>query len=252
MAKPVTALLASYPRVRPPLSPEHRALYVEHHRANRLGASPLQAMALRLESWMHRQVSAGWPSRTDSILEIGAGTLNHVAYEPACRHYDVVEPFEALYADSPQRSRVAAIYADIRDVPPQNRYGRVLSVAVLEHLTDLPAVVARGGLLMAPGGMFQAAIPSEGGFLWGATWRCTTGVVFRLRTGLDYASLMRHEHVNDAGEILETLHHFFSFVRVRRFPLSLHHLSLYTYVEATEPRTEACAAFVHAVEAERR
>lgn len=247
MNNSLNRLLQSYPRTRPPLSPAHQAIYVQHHQANRWGADPAQAVALRLEAWMHRQISAAAHSDCDTILEIGAGTLNHVAYEARCRRYEVVEPFQELYAGSIQQPRVAAIYNDIRDVPAGNRYDRILSVAVLEHLMDLPAVVARSARLLAPGGMFQAGIPSEGGFLWGAAWRCTTGVLFRLRTGLDYGALMRYEHVNTAPEIWEVVRHFFASEQVRRFPLSFHNLSLYTYLEAREPRMEACVAYLRAI-----
>ncbi|MBN2242452.1 MAG: class I SAM-dependent methyltransferase [Acidobacteria bacterium] len=201
---------------------------------------------------MHRRVSEAGRPGDETILEIGAGTLNHVDYETRCRRYDAVEPFRELYAGSSRLPRIAALYGDILDVPAGNRYDRILSVAVLEHLTDLPAVVARGAALMAPDGIFQAGIPSEGGYLWGAAWRSTTGVLFRLRTGLGYGSLMRYEHVNSAKEILEVVRYFFSSVRVRRFPFPFHNLSLYTYLEAAEPRKEACAAYLHRIADERR
>jgi SAM-dependent methyltransferase len=247
-----TPLMRSYPRTRPPLSPAHRAIYVQHHQDNRRGADPAQAMALRLETWMHRCVAAARHPDGDTILEIGAGTLNHVPYEASCHRYEAVEPLRELYAGSTQRTRVAAIYSDIREVPDGNRYDRILSVAVLEHLTELPAVVARSALLLSPGGIFQAGIPTEGGFLWGAAWRCTTGVLFRLRTGLNYGALMRYEHVNTAREIQEVVRHFFASVCARRFPLPFHNLSLYTYLEAREPRMEACTAFLQTIADERR
>ncbi len=247
----MTKLLRSYPRERPALTPSHQAIYVNHHRASRLGLDPVRAAVLRLEGWMHRQVTDGPSSRSDSILEIGAGSLNHVPYELHWKCYDVVEPFAELYQDSPERRRVTAIYRDIRDVPEGNRYNRILSVAVLEHLTDLPEVLARSALLLASQGVFQAGIPSEGGFLWGASWRCTTGLFFRLRTGLSYKQMMRYEHVNDAHEILTVLRHFFKSVKVRRFPSPLHHLSFYTYVEAAEPQTDTCAAFLREMAYER-
>ncbi len=242
--EPMPALLNSYPRKRPPLPPAHQAIYVKHLRDNRLGSRPLQSLVLRLESWMHRQIAARQPPSRNSILEIGAGTLNHVPYESHGESYDVVEPFRELYEDSPWRNRVSAIYAGIREVPGENRYDRILSVATLEHLTDLPEVVARSALLLTPGGIFQAGIPTEGGFLWGAAWRCTTALSFRLHTGLDYKSMMQHEHVNNASEILTVLGCFFASVQVRRFPLPLLHLSLYTYMEAAHPRTRACATFL--------
>ena len=62
-------------------------------------------------------------------------------------------------------------------------------------------------------------------------WRGVTGPAYRLRTGLDYGTLMRHEHVNTAPEILALVRHFFGDVSVSRFPAPMHRFSFYTYVE---------------------
>ena len=48
-----------------------------------------------------------------ATLELGAGTLNQLAYEPAGHAYDIVEPFKALYSDSPLLGGVRHAYADI-------------------------------------------------------------------------------------------------------------------------------------------
>ena len=236
----VDALFASYPRSRPPLPEAHRAVYVQEYQANREGDHAVEKAGKWLEAWLHRQVSRGPGGR---LLELGAGSLNHVPYETSA-HYDVVEPFTALYEGSPHVGRVNRFFASLAEVPPDERYDRILSVAVLEHLEDLPGDVARSGLLLAEGGEFRAGIPSEGGFLWGLAWRCTTGVSFRLRTGLPYEPLMRHEHINDAAEMLATVRYFFEDVRARRFPLPWHQLSFYVAVEARRPRRDRCRAFL--------
>ncbi len=229
----IDALLARYPKSRPPLPDRHERVYVEHYRFNRAGDHGMPRLAQKLEAWMHRRVARGSP---DTVLEIGAGTLNHVPYHPGAGVYDAVEPFRELWEDSPHRSRVRRIYASIEEVPPAERYDAVLSVAVLEHLTNLPAVVAEAARKLRAGGVFRAAFPSEGGLLWGLAWRFTTGVEFRLRHGLDYGALMRHEHVNTASEILAVLRHFFERVEIARFPLGGKHLSFYTAAEASGPR----------------
>jgi SAM-dependent methyltransferase len=191
-------------------------------------------MVQRLEAWMHRQVQGG--PRQGAILEIGAGTLNHLPFERNWERYDVVEPFEDLWRDSPARARVTRFYSDIADVPLEPRYDRIISVAVLEHLTDLPAIVAQSALRLRADGEFTAAFPSEGGALWGLAWRATTGVSYRMRTGLPYAAVMRHEHVNTAAEIRAVLGYFFDRLALARFPAPLHHLSFYTAVRARGPR----------------
>lgn len=236
-------LLGSYPRQRPPLPPAQRAIYLAEYKANRTGQNPIQRLAQAAESWMHRQV-ARHPGG-ERLLEIGAGALNHLPYESAPT-YDIVEPFTALYEDSPQRARVARCYADIGELAAEPSYDRILSIAVLEHLEDLPTVIARSGRLLRSGGRFQAGIPSEGGFLWGLGWRCTTGLSYRLRTGLSYGMVMRHEHLSQAPEIVAVVRYFFERVELRYFPLPHHHLSLYAYLEASHPIVERCDAQLEA------
>lgn len=237
----MTALLASYPRKRSPLPDAHRAIYDREFSLNRSGGSFANRLTMKLEGWMHRVVAARGIS--GSVLEIGAGTLNHLPYESETR-YDIVEPQRRLWESNPLLGRVRRAYSDLAEVSADESYDRVLSIAVLEHLEALPETVARGALLLRPGGLFQAAIPSEGGFLWGAAWRLTTGIGYRLRNGLPYGPLMRWEHVNEAPEIEAVIGHFFRRTSTRRFPLPAHHLSFYSYVEASEPDLERCRAYL--------
>ena len=110
---------------------------------------------------MQRRVAEGVTG--GDLLEIGAGNLNHVPYLPEDCSYDVVEPFQELWRDSAHRSRVRHVYSDVREIPPGAHYDCIFSVAVLEHLTDLPFILARSGLLLREGGTFRAGFPSEGG-----------------------------------------------------------------------------------------
>ena len=239
--KAIASLLASYPRRRSPLTATQQLHYADHYRKNRSGSGGLSVITAALERWMHRAV-ADAPAGA-AILELGAGNLNHVPFEPGARAYDVVEPFRELWDDSPYRSLIRAIYEDVAQIESDKVYDRVISIAVLEHLTDLPWIVAKSGLLLSPEGRFQAGIPTEGGFLWGLAWRLTTGIAYRLRRGEDYGRIMRHEHVNTASEIQSVLEYFFGRVTRRRFPLSILHLSFYTYLEAKAPNLDLCADF---------
>jgi SAM-dependent methyltransferase len=176
-------------------------------------------------------------------LEIGAGNLNHVPYLPASCICDAVEPFQELWEDSPYRSRVRRIYSDLQEIALGDGYDCIFSVAVLEHLADLPFVLTRAGLLLREGGTFRAGFPSEGGLLWGLAWRLTTGIEYRLKRRLDYGAIMRHEHLNTASEILMLLGHFYEQVEVSRFPLPFDHLSFYTTAIARQPRLDRCRSF---------
>jgi len=78
--------------------------------------------------------------------------------------------------------------------------------------------------------------------LWTLAWKLTTGLEFKLRYGLDYGLLMKHEHVNTAKEVEEVLVYFFSDVKCKVFGMSKS-ISLYRYYECNNPRIERCREF---------
>ncbi|HEY8003142.1 MAG TPA: class I SAM-dependent methyltransferase [Phenylobacterium sp.] len=243
-ARDLAAVLARFPKTRPPLPPKLQAIYTRQYIENRGGETPAASLSQRMERWLHRQVAADVEAgpAAGPTLELGAGTLNQLAFEPPSDAYDIVEPFEDLYRSSPLRSRVRAVYADAAEVPAGQAYARITSVACLEHICDLPLVLARAARLLAPGGTFRAAIPSEGGFLWKLGWMCTTGLEFRVRHGLDYGLMMAHEHVNAAAEIEALVAALFEEVEVRSFGLG-RQLSLYRFLAARRPRLAVAKAW---------
>jgi hypothetical protein len=193
---------------------------------------------------MHKKVAEDVKAGLQkSTLEIGAGTLNQLPYEPRSTPYDIVEPFRELYTSSPNLDRVRSIYHDIFEIPAAARYERIISVAVLEHICDLPEVVAQSGLLLADGGQFRAGIPSEGTMLWRLAWKTTTALEFRLRYNLDYEVLMKHEHVNSAREIEDVLRYFFSEVEESVFGLAKS-VSFYQFYACAKPRVDECLGYL--------
>jgi len=243
MAEEIKKLLAAFPKTRLPLTAAHEKIYAEEYQKTRGDDKPLTSkISAGIAGWMHRKVAAEKIEGEGETLEIGAGTLNHLPYENG-GEYDIIEPFTALFEHNPLQRTLRNIYQDIRDIPPGQQYNRIISVAVLEHLTELPFAVARAGLLLKEDGMFQAGIPAEGGLLWGAAWRCSTGIAYRLRTKLDYKTLVRHEHVNTAKEIVAIARHFFGEVKLSYFPMPPIHVSLFVYIEARAPKKEICSSF---------
>jgi hypothetical protein len=221
-------------------------VYEAYYRQNRLGASTSGSISRAMESWLHRRVAEDVASDRipRTTLEIGAGTLNQLPYEPDVGPYDIVEPVVGHFEGSPLRHRIRHVFPDIQDVPRDARYDRITSVATLEHVCNLPELVATAALLLAPGGSFRSAIPSEGTLLWKLGWRLTTGLEFRLRHGLDYGLLMNHEHVNTAREIEGLLQHFFQRVEMRVYGAA-RRLSFYQFFACTAPdlgRSEAYLA----------
>ncbi|MBS0331435.1 MAG: class I SAM-dependent methyltransferase [Proteobacteria bacterium] len=241
-ARDLAALLAQFPKSRPPLPPKLAAIYTRQYLENRGGETPAASLSQRLERWLHHRVAADLQGEAmpPATLELGAGTLNQLAYEPGGGLYDIVEPFRELFEGSPLIGAVRDAFADVREIPTDRRYARITSVASLEHICDLPFVLARAARLLAPGGALRAAIPSEGGLLWKMGWMFTTGLEFRLRHGLDYGQLMAHEHVNDAREVEALTRALFEDVEVASFGVG-RHLSLYRFLVARRPRLDVAA-----------
>jgi len=235
----------NFPKTRPPLPKEIQDIYSAHYKSNREGQTTASSLAQRMESWLHRQVASDVANLQDSAkvtLELGAGTLNQLQYESTVHSYDIIEPFTDLYKSSPILGKVRNIYSDISEVPNSCRYDRITSIATLEHICNLPEVIARSGLLLAENGVLRASVPSEGTLLWTLGWKLTTGLEFKLRHGLDYSLLMKHEHVNTAKEIEEVLHYFFKRIKCKVFGLSKS-ISIYRYYECHNPIIDRCRKF---------
>lgn len=239
-------MFESFPKTRPPLPRAIQDIYSEYYRSNREGQTIASSLAQRTESWLHRQVAhdvANLQNSSKVTLELGAGTLNQLQYESAVNVYDVVEPLTDLYKGSPFHGRVRNFYRDISEVPSSHRYDRITSIATLEHVCNLPEVVARIGILLADDGSFRASIPSEGTFLWTLGWRLTTGLEFRLKYGLDYGLFLEYEHVNTAKEIESVLEYFFRDIKCKVFGLSKS-VSLYQFYACRGPHVDECLAFL--------
>jgi hypothetical protein len=235
----------SFPKTRPRLPKEIQEIYAAQYKSNRRGETAASALSQMMESWLHKQVAKDvLDARTEKMtLEIGAGTLNQLRYEPDVGPYDIVEPFSGLYEGAPELERVRHIYADIAEIPGNHRYDRITSVATFEHICNLPEVIACCGLLLADNGKLRVSIPSEGTLLWTLGWKLTTGLEFRIKYGLDYGALMKHEHVNTAAEIDELLRYFFEGVERNVFGLTAS-LSLYQFYSCRGPLVERCRQFI--------
>jgi hypothetical protein len=236
-------ILSLYPKTRADLPAEYKAIYEKHYFANRNGQYKTTSLSQRLEAWMHRQVAADVvPGRSVSTLELGAGTLNQLPYEPNVGPYDIVEPFRALYEHAPGRERIRHAFDDISEAHAHGPYDRITNIAVFEHIMDLPSVVAQSALLLKPQGTLRVAIPNEGTPLWRLGTK-VTGHEFRKKYGLHYEVLMRYEHVNTAQEIEQVLEVFFASVRCKVFGVCKS-LGLYRFYECGSPKADTARGFL--------
>ena len=68
-----------FPKSRKPLSNEYLRIYEEHYKDNREGKGLFNFLSSGMESWAHKIISKKFEK--SKILEVGAGTLNHLKYE---------------------------------------------------------------------------------------------------------------------------------------------------------------------------
>lgn len=229
-------LLKSFPKQRPILDEEYKKILQDAYINSREGKSLFTKCSLKFEEWMHRKVSQSpilFP-----VLELGAGTLNHLKFESSPGDYFAVEPQKILYINKPRIKYIKEIYSSINDVPDNLKFSRIISVATLEHITTLPAVVARAATLLNSNGEFRAGIPTEGGFLWYLAWRFGTGLGFFLKYKKSYAPFQQYEHINNSDEIIKVIKIFFKDVYFIRYPFNFKHCSFYTYIHAKNPNIE--------------
>ena len=135
--KEYSDILKKFPKKRIVLSEEYLRIYNEHYKSNRGGEGFANKIAQKMESWMHKKVSK---RKGEDILELGAGNLNHIKYENSFKNYDIVEPFRELYENNSELSKVRKEFNSIFEV--QNKYDKIVSIATLEHLLNLPKEIA--------------------------------------------------------------------------------------------------------------
>lgn len=127
-------------------------------------------------------------------------------------------------------------------------YDRIISCAVLEHIANLPEVVAYACLLLKDDGVFSAAIPSQDRFLWTMAYKLSTGIEFRLKYKLDYDVIMNYEHINTQKEIIEICDYFFDSVKKSLFGVS-NELSIYTHLSCRKPNRQRARDYLVSLQA---
>ena len=243
MSKNKGDILSKFPKDRIDLPEAYQKIYAEHYLINREGKSKTTSMSQKLEHWLHKQVAKDVTVRTDeySTLEIGAGTLNQLDFEDVKGPYDIIEPFKELFEGSPKLEKIRNIYDDISEVKDQT-YDRITSIAVFEHIMDLPVVVAQAALLLNEGGCIRTSIPNEGTIMWTLGTKIT-GRDFKKRYGLDYKVLMQYEHVNTSDDIEGVLDYFFDRTERSVYGISKG-LGFYRFYEHKNPKKDLAEKYL--------
>lgn len=234
MPKNNSDILSKFPKKRIELPEAYQQIYAQHYLINREGKSKTTSLSRKLEHWLHKKVAADVSNVTSSYstLEIGAGTLNQLDFEKVNGPYDIIEPFKELFEGSPKLEKIRTVYNDIADIKNES-YDRISSVAVFEHIMDLPVVVARAALLLNDDGCLRTSIPNEGTMMWRLGTKIT-GRDFKKRYALDYNLLMQYEHVNTADDIEKVLDYFFERTKRSVYGISAG-LAFYRFYEHKNP-----------------
>ena len=205
----------------------YKQFYIDYSNANNF----FRKISLIVEKWYHLKAAKS-KVKGNSILEIGAGNLNHVRYEKGNKNYDVIEPKNFLIesSDIKYQKKINNFYSSIDEVPRKKFYKKIIAIAVLEHIDNLDLFLEKVEKKLHPEGRFIVEISAEGEFLFWLAWRLTTGIGFWLKYNLDYGLIMRFEHINSAKKIVRLLKKHFKIFSMESFPLSIKHLRLYIHI----------------------
>ena len=233
-----STLLDKYPKIRPILPEEYIKIYADHYIYCRSNKGFVRKIFTFFTNWMHLKIKR-YNNQKKLLLELGAGTLNHVGFENVFE-YDVIEPFDDLFESASEnlKAKVNKRYKYSTDIKVHKKYDRIISIATLEHLTNLPFDIAILTKVLKKNGKFQHSYPSEGSYLWYFCSRYISGLNFFLKHKLNFNVFLKHEHVNSAKEIEELFNLIFEKVKIKRFPFNFFHLSLFSYIEASNPKIE--------------
>ena len=206
----------------------YEEFYLDYSNANNF----FRKLSLLVERWYHIQAYKDRPT-ANSILEIGAGNLNHIKFEKNFKSYDVVEPKEFLLnsAEDKYKLLIRNRYKDISEIPNNISYDKVIAIAVIEHIEELGYLLNEISKRLKEDGSFLVEIPAEGEFLWWLGWRLTTGIGFWLKYKLDYGIIMRYEHVNNVQKIFVEIKKYFLIEKVKSFPFNFKNGRLYIHIK---------------------
>lgn len=230
--KKALKLIKKYPKKRPPLNKKLKKIFDFEYKKNRTNF-----LSQLSESWLHFSIK-GRKEKFNNSLEIGAGTLNHLPYEKIKnKKYDIIEPKKFLYKNNSNKILINKFYNNL-NIVPNNKYDRIISCAVLEHLEDLPKYLYLSAKKLKKNGYQSHSIPCEGYPVWDIAWYLISGISFKMRTGQNFKDIQKHEHINNYDEILSLIIFFYKKVEIRfSYPgFFVPSLSLYANITFSKPK----------------
>lgn len=188
-----------------------------------------------IHDWGHRWIA----QRTIAgpVVEIGSGAGRHGArFARRADFFPTELSADLMRLESWRAYRGRGVRCDARRLPFLSASVRTLiSIYNLEHISDLPAVLAEVHRVLVQSGTLLVALPCEGGLLWNVGRELTTRRGFQRRYGLNYDKIIAYEHVWDFPGVLARLREsdLFTTVRIRFLPTGIpsHHVNLIACLE---------------------
>jgi phosphatidylethanolamine/phosphatidyl-N-methylethanolamine N-methyltransferase len=211
-------------------------------------SSPLQSSVMRAS---HRLVERPFGSGTHfpRVLEIGAGTGEHVAF---VRHgfdqYVMTDADEKTLEIADRKlaglheGRLRFELQAGKDLSYQDdSFDRVIATHVLEHIYEPHLAIKEWVRVLRSGGTLSILIPTDPGIAW-RLGRYLGPRRNAIEQGIAYDFVMAREHVNPCNNLVAILRHYFPQSREAWWPLPLPSLDLnlffafHTQVVKPEPR----------------
>ena len=208
--------------------------------------SPLQSLVMRAS---HKLAEKAYGDQVhfDRVLEIGAGTGEHLSYvrhtfdeyiltDPDPKTLEVAK--KKLIGMHDGRVRFEAqtgsslTYSD-------NTFDRLVATHVLEHIYQPHLALKEWCRVVKHGGVLSILIPTDPGIAWrlGRHFGPRKNAIAQ---GIAYDYVMAREHVNSCNNLIAILHHYFSEVKEAWWPLPIPSidLNLFFVLHATVNKPE--------------
>ena len=193
---------------------QFRAMFADVYDASNY-VSPMQSALMRAS---HRGVEKafGKNQRFPKVLEIGAGTGEHLAY---VRHdfdqYVVTDLDEKTLEIA--SGKIGAKFGDRVSFESQkgeelsyanDSFDRLIAAHVLEHIYKPHLVIKEWRRVLKNGGVLSILIPTDPGVAW-RLGRHLGPRKHALAKGIAYDYVMAREHVNSCNNLIALLRHYF-------------------------------------------
>ena len=191
----------------------------------------------------HREVEKGQHHRNKRVLEIGAGSGQHLRFvKDDFMTYTMLD----LFAEPRENSwsadeRISWIQGDVCDISAvSGPFDRIIAMCVLHHLHDPQAALENIRDWLRPGGVFTFFLPSDPGFLNRLNRALFVSRRSRRLGFPDYEVFNAREHRNHYWGLKEELNYTFRGYDVQRrywpFRIPLADLSLFPIWSIRKPK----------------